>query len=132
MIHGHKIILDAHSLIWYYHQESNIKLSQNAFTAIVDAERNGIIFVSVVALMEILCVLEKGKYPIIFDEMLQDLTDSPVYNIVPLTAEIVGAMSNLPDMELHDRAIVATAIFTASELVSSDIEISKIYNRVIW
>jgi len=35
-------------------------------------------------------------------------------------------------MELHDRVIVATAIFTDTFLVSKDIKISKVYDRVIW
>jgi len=45
MIHGQRITLDAHTFIWYYHEESNTMLSQRAFTAIVEAENNVIIFV---------------------------------------------------------------------------------------
>jgi len=131
-MHSHRLTLDAHTLIWYYHQESNIRLSQGALTAIVEAERNGIIFVPVIALIEILWMLERGKYPLTFDEILQDLANNPVYNIMPLTMEIVKAMKNLSGMELHDRAIVATALITDSIIVTKDKELRTSGLKVIW
>ena len=127
-----RITIDAHTLIWYYHEDSNIKLSHRALTAILEAEEKGIIYVSTVVLMEVLRLLEKGKYPIIFDDFLKDIEDDEAYKIVPLTTEVIKAMKSFPNLELHDRAIVATALITDSVLVSKDIEISRVYNRVIW
>lgn len=132
MKHSQRVTLDAHALIWYYHEESNRELSQKAWAAIKEAEGNGTIYVPIVVLMEIISILEKGKYPIPFDNMLQDLEDNPVYNIIPLTTEVIRVMKNLPGMELHDRAIVATAIITDTELVSIDKKIPEVYKRVIW
>jgi hypothetical protein len=34
--------------------------------------------------------------------------------------------------DIHDRVIISTAIYTDTELVCLDIEISKVYDRVIW
>lgn len=132
MNHNQRITLDAHTLIWYYHQESNIKLSQRAFTAIVEAENNGVIYIPIAVLMEILWMLEKKKYPVKFDDLFQDLKANPVYEVIPLTMEIIGFMSSLPGMELFDRAIVATAIMTDSILVSKDKEIRASGLNVIW
>lgn len=127
-----RVTLDTNALIWAYHEESKKELSQKALTAIVEAEKDGVIYIPVVNLMEIITILEKGKYPIFFDDMLQDLEDNPAYSIVPLTTKVIRVMKNLPNMELHDRAIVATAIVTDTELVSMDSKIPKFYKRVIW
>lgn len=127
-----RLTLDTNALIWAYHEESKKQLSQKALTAIMEVEIDGIIYVSVVSLMELMSILEKGKYPILFDDMLQDLEDNPAYSIVPLTTEVIRTMKSLPGIELHDRAIIATAIVTDTELVSIDSAIPKFYKRVIW
>ncbi|MDQ1318739.1 MAG: hypothetical protein QG588_2401 [Candidatus Poribacteria bacterium] len=72
-----RITLDAHTLIWYYHVESNIKLSQKALATILEAEEKGIIYVPTVVLIEVLRLLEKGKYPIVFDDFLKDIESVP-------------------------------------------------------
>ncbi len=79
-----RITLDTHILIWYIHEESNARLSQRALTAIMSAEENGRIYVPAVVLIEILSLLEKRRYPISFDDMLQDIEDNEAYTIVPL------------------------------------------------
>jgi PIN domain nuclease of toxin-antitoxin system len=132
MSHSQRLTLDAHTLIWYYHQESNIRLSQKAFTSIVEAEKDSIIFVPVVVLMEILWMLEKKKYPVNFDDLLQDLETNPAYKVIPLTMDIIGLMKNSPGVELFDRAIKATALITDSVLVSKDKEIRASGLNVIW
>ncbi|MFC1712369.1 type II toxin-antitoxin system VapC family toxin [Candidatus Poribacteria bacterium] len=126
-----RITLDTHILIWYIHEESNVRLSQRALTAIMEAEENGRIYVPAVVLIEILSLLEKRRYPISFDDMLQDIEDNEAYTIVPLTTEIIKVMRNLKYLELHDRAIVATAVMTDTDLVSIDANISRRYNRVL-
>jgi PIN domain nuclease of toxin-antitoxin system len=126
-----RITLDTHILIWYIHEESNVRLSQKVLTAIEEAEEDGNIYVPAVVLIELLSLLEKGRYPISFDDMLQDIEDNEAYTIVPLTTEVIRVMRNLEGLELHDRAIVATAIMTDTDLVSTDANISRRYNRVL-
>ena len=63
--------------------------------------------------------------------MLQYIEENETYNVVPLTTEAIRIMTELKGLELHDRAIVATAIMTDTDLVSVDRDISKRYNRVL-
>jgi len=128
-----RITLDAHTLIWYFHTESNIKLSQKALTVIMEAEESGIIYVPSVAMLEILRLIEKGKFPLSYDDLLFHIEQSIAYNLISLDNELLKTVPDVTDrLELHDRVIVATAIFTDTFLVSKDIKISKVYDRVIW
>lgn len=132
MEQGKRITIDAHSLIWYVHKDSNVKLSKKAFDAIYEAERHGTIYVPIVALMEILWLIEKGKYPISFESLKDALKRDIAFEIMPLTYELMELSEGLKGVELHDRVIVATAIMTDTDLVTKDLVISKAYNRVIW
>ena len=132
MEQGKRITIDAHSLIWYVHKDSNVKLSGKAFDAIHEAERYGIIYVPIVALLEILWLIEKGKYPISFKSLKDVLKRNLAFETVPLTYELVELSEGLKGVELHDRVIVATAIMTDTELVTKDLTIPKAYGRVIW
>jgi len=128
-----RITLDAHTLIWYFHTESNNKLSQRALTVIMEAEESGIIYVPSVAMLEILRLIEKGKFPLSYDDLLFHIEQSIAYNLISLDNELLKTVPDVTDrLELHDRVIVATAIFTDTSLVSKDIKISKVYDRVIW
>jgi len=129
---GKRITIDAHTLVWYYHHESNANLSQKAWTAIKEAEKYGKIYVPTIALMEILRLIEKNKYPISFKSLIEAIRLNEAFEIIPLTVEIIELSEKLSNKDIHDRAIISTAIYTDTELVCSDIEISKIYERVIW
>ncbi len=126
-----RITLDTHILIWYVHEESNYRLSQNALKVIMEAEENGRIYIPAVVLIEALSLLEKGRYPISFDDMLQYIEDNETYIVIPLTTKVIRIMIGLKGLELHNRAIVATAIMTDTDLVSVDRDMSKRYNRVL-
>jgi PIN domain nuclease of toxin-antitoxin system len=127
-----RITIDAHSLIWYVHKDSNVKLSKKAFDIICEAEKDGTIYVPIIALMEILWLIERGKYNISFDSLKDALKRNIAFEIVPLTYELMELSEGLKGVELHDRVIVATAIMTDTELITKDLAISKAYNRVIW
>lgn len=129
---GTRITLDAHTLIWFFHTESNVKLSQKALTVIKEAEEKGTIYVPTVILMEIMRILEKRKYPVSFDEILQYIEENEAYKIVPLTTKIIKVIRNFQGRDLHDRVIIATALITDSVLVSKDKEISATGLNVIW
>jgi len=128
-----RITIDAHALIWYFHESSRGFLSAKALKAITLAEKAGIIYVPSVALLEILRLIEKGKFPLLFSDLLSWISKSVAYELIPLDGEILKAVTGISDkLELHDRTIVATAIVMDTELVSMDSEISKFYKRVIW
>jgi len=58
MEQGKRITIDAHTLIWYVHKDSNVRLSKPALDAIHMAESYGTIYVPIVALLEILWMIE--------------------------------------------------------------------------
>jgi PIN domain nuclease of toxin-antitoxin system len=132
MEQSERITVDAHSLLWYAHKDSNALLSKTALTAIQKAERYGTIYVPIVALLEILWLIEKGKYPISFKSLKDILKSNIAFEIIPLTYDLMEILEELQKMELHDRVIVATAIMTDTYLVTKDTVISKVYGRVIW
>lgn len=127
-----RITIDAHSLIWYVHKDSNVRLSEKAFNAIREAEKHGTVYVPIVALLEILWLIEKGKYPVSFKSLKDVLKRNIAFEIVPLSYEIVEISEQFKLIELHDRVIIATAIQTDTPLVAKDLIISKTYNRIIW
>jgi PIN domain nuclease of toxin-antitoxin system len=129
---GTRITLDAHTLIWFFHTESNNKLSRQAMTIIIEAEENGTIYVPTVVLMEVMRILEKKKYPVPFDEILQYIEENEAYKIVPLTTKIIKVIRNFQSRDLHDRVIISTALITDSVLVSKDKEIKATGLNVIW
>lgn len=132
MEYSERVTLDAHTLIWYVHEDSNIRLSRVALDVIDNAERNGTIYVPTVALLEILRLIEKKRYPLSFDTLVERIRHSRSYQPVPLDMDIIEVTKRFPALELHDRVIVATAIVTNSVLVSRDKEIRAAGVRVVW
>jgi PIN domain nuclease of toxin-antitoxin system len=127
-----RITIDAHTLIWYADKDSNVLLSRQALNAIEQAEAEGIIYVPIIALFEIMRLIEKRKYPIAFDQLKDTLRNSNIFQIVPFDFEILETSEKLKTLELHDRTIVATALVKDTVLVSMDRAIAKVYNRTIW
>ena len=127
-----KVTLDTHTLIWYFHKNSNEKLSVDALRVIKEAEARGIIYIPTVVLMEIMRLLEKKRYPVSFDAVLEYIEGNESYKIVPLTTKIVRNIRDFQNVDLHDRVIMATALITGSVLVSKDKEVKAPGLNVIW
>ena len=64
------ITLDAHTLIWYIDKRSNKRLSPLALEAIKTAEEEATIFVPIIALMEILHLIDAGRFPVSFNTII--------------------------------------------------------------
>jgi len=129
---GTRITLDEHTLIWYIHKPSQNNLSAKALETIRKATVDGVIYVPTITLLEIIRLIEKKKYPISFSDFITGIKRHRAFEIVSLTSEIVEISEKLHHCDIHDRVIIATAIHTDTELVSSDEEITRIYDRVIW
>ena len=127
-----RITIDAHTLIWYVHKPSRRHLSALALEAIRDAERDGIVYVPTIVLLEILRIIEKGKYPLSFDTLLFGLERSMSYEIIPFDVRLLRVAMILQDLTLHDRIIAATAMITNSALVSRDRMIGVPGVTVVW
>ncbi|MBM3212934.1 type II toxin-antitoxin system VapC family toxin [Candidatus Poribacteria bacterium] len=115
-----RLTLDAHTLIWYLDEMLHYKLSKSAMQAITKAEENGIIYIPIIAILEVLRLIEKGKFSLSFNEFMLALEKSKLYQIIPLDTRLLNYMTITQGLDLHDRLIVATAIFTNSVLISKD------------
>jgi PIN domain nuclease of toxin-antitoxin system len=129
---GTRITLDTHTLIWYIHKPSWNNLSIKALETIRKAVVDGTVYVPTIALLEVIRLIEKRKYPISFKDFIAGIKHHRAFEIVSLTPEIVEISEGLHHWDIHDRAIIATAIYADTELVSADEEITQIYDRVIW
>ena len=127
-----EITLDTHSLLWYLDENLNNKLSKNAFNAIKKAEKQGTIYISVITLVEILYLIEKGRINYNFNFILDTLEESDIYCIIPLDICILQEIENLKGLETHDRIILSTAKATNSTLISKDEIIRKNYQETLW
>ncbi len=127
-----EITLDTHSLLWYLDENLNNKLSKNAFEAIKNAEEQGSIYISIITLVEILYLIEKGRINYSFEFILKTLEESEIYYLVPLDINILQEIENLKGLETHDRIILATAKTTKSTLISKDEIIRNNYQETLW
>jgi len=126
------ITLDAHALIWYIDKQSNEKLSRLAFETIKTAEEEATIFVPIIALMEILHLIDAGRFPVSFNAIIETMKENEAYQIVPFSMELLAITIPLKGLEIHDRVIAATAILTDSILISKDRAMGASEVTVVW
>ena len=125
-------VTDTHPLIWYFMEDE--RLSHNALSVFEDAVDKGLIVVPTIVLAEIIHIYQKGRIKITFDETINRLEKSACFEIAPLSLEILKIADKISkDLEMHDKLIVATAIYYDIHLITKDEHItkSKIIN-VIW
>ncbi len=75
------LTIDTHPLVWYL--EKDHKLSTKAFNAMQQAEKDGLIYIPVIVLMEILYLNEKKRISLNFNDLLESINTSRNYKIVP-------------------------------------------------
>jgi PIN domain nuclease of toxin-antitoxin system len=126
------ITIDTHSLLWYLDSDYNKRLSRKAYNAICEAEMSGQIFIPMIVLAEALHQIDKGRFNITFDRLMFNIKSNEAYEIMPFNENVLEKSVVLKGLEIHDRLILATAILMDTSLVSADVEISKVYDRVIW
>ena len=126
------ITLDTHRLIWYVDNDLHHRLSDTACQKIATAERNGVIYIPTIALMETLDLIERGRVNLSFSDLISNIEESQNYQAVPFDADLLKVAIPLTGLEMHDRLILATAISTNSVLVSKDRDISAKGVNVVW
>jgi PIN domain nuclease of toxin-antitoxin system len=104
-------VLDAHCLIWYI--ENSPRLGRNARTVMDD--RDSSLFLPAMALAEACWFVEHGRSPIpSVSNLLEDLDRDPRIRLVPLDRAVLDIANTLVSVgEMHDRQIVATALYLA-------------------
>ena len=125
-------VTDTHSLIWYFTEDA--RLSENALIAFEKSLDIGSIIVSTIVLAEVMYICQKGRIPLTFSETLGRLEECDNFQIVPLNVDILRTADNIGvGLEMHDKLIVATAIYFSMPLITKDERIreSKIV-KVVW
>jgi PIN domain nuclease of toxin-antitoxin system len=126
------ITLDTHVLLWYVDELLKRRLSPLALRAIREAEKEGIIYIPAIVLMEMLHLVERKRSSISFDRLMMSIEESSNYRIVPIDGTLLKAAIPLKGLEIHDRLILATAMLTGSALVTKDREIKARGVNVLW
>lgn len=129
-----RITIDSHALIWYVDEKLKANLSAPALEAIREAEKEGVIYVPTIALLEVYRLIEKGKIELSFDKLLSDIERGTNYQVIPFDIELLKLSVSIKGLELHDKLIFATAMLTNSALVSKDrvIRAKNTNIKVIW
>lgn len=126
------VTVDTHVLIWYIDKTLNSKLSDEALRALQQAERNSILYIPIIVLMEILYLIEKGKVNLSFTGLMNRIENSSNYEIVPFNTELLLIVKDLQKLEVHDRLILATAQLKKTPLISKDKELRNTGLDIIW
>lgn len=129
-------VADTHAVIWYLANDA--RLSTNARKTFEDAARKGEqIAISVITLVEIVYLVEKGRIPAGRFTQLMTALDDPESLLVEvaLTPAIARTLSrvdrdDVPDMP--DRIIAATALHLNVPVISRDGKIKTSAITTIW
>ncbi len=66
-------------------------------------------------------IAKKGKITLSFEETLRKIEEYENFDIAPLDADILKVADKIKlDMEMHDKLIVATALYTKAILITKD------------
>ena len=115
---------DTHSLVWYFTDDQ--RLGKNALIAFERTVNSGTVIVPSIVLAEIMFISRKGKVTLNFDDTLIRIEEYDNYSIAPLDEDILKEANRIEsDLEMHDRLIVATALFHKTELITKDTGIKE-------
>jgi PIN domain nuclease of toxin-antitoxin system len=116
-----RFLLDTNVVVrWLYEPR---KLSREQMRVLTDAEKNGEpAAVSAITLLEVVAVVESGRVMAQIQDILDQLSASSRFQILPFTIEIASEMALMgPSLrDPADRAIVATARAHRLKLLTSD------------
>ena len=117
-------VTDTHSLVWYFTEDA--RLSKKAFDAFEGTIKSGTVIVPAVVLAEIMFIAKKGRVTLTFEETLKKIEGYENFDIAPLDAEILTIADKIEaDLEMHDKLIVATALYYEAALITKDEFVSK-------
>ncbi len=129
-------VADTHAVIWYLMNDP--RLSPAAFQAMQNAAAVGdYVFVSAISLVEIVYLIDKGRFPqSLLTEAINTLND-PMreLTLTALDDEIAQTMQQIPRTtvpDMPDRIIAATALHLNLPLVTADHKIQAANIQTIW
>ncbi len=117
-------VTDTHSLVWYFTKDQ--RLSKKAFKTFEETVREGSIIVPAVVLAEIIYISKKGRIILSFIDTLKKIEEYDNFEIKSLDIDILKIVDAIKfDMEMHDKIIVATAIYFKAGLITRDKKIKQ-------
>src|SRR3990170_8547084 len=103
-------VTDTHSLVWYFTDVPD--LSKKALQIFEGTISKGTIIVPAVVLAEIMFISKKGRINLTFEETLNKIKEYENFEIAPLDIDILVIADKIEaNMEMHDRLIIATALY---------------------
>lgn len=71
-------------------------------------------------------IAKKGRITITFDETIRKIEENDNFDIVPLDTEILKEANKIElSMEMHDKLIIATALYFTATVITRDKEIKE-------
>ncbi len=96
-------------------------------------ERDDLLLISVISLMEIMYLAERNRITINLTKTLECIESSSKYVIINLGPEILCVAETIDFYELHDRLLLATARWLDIPIMSSDEAFKEVPGiDVIW
>jgi len=117
-------VTDTHALVWYF--TDDLRLGKKALEAFEKTTDEGIIIVPSIVLAEIIFISKKGRITLTFDETIKKIVEYKNFDIASLDSDILKIANKIePDMEMHDKLIVATSLYFNAGLITRDRRIKE-------
>lgn len=125
-------VTDTHPLVWYFTEDR--RLSKKALATLEETIEQGLIIIPTIVLAEVMYICQKGKITLTFRETLTRSEEYENFEIAPLDVDILKTADNITaDLEMHDRLIVATALYLGASLITRDESVRKAkIVKTIW
>ena len=102
------------------------RLGNKALEAFEQTTDEGIILVPSIVLAEIIFISKKGRITLSFDETIRKIVEYRNFDIAALDSDILKLADKIePDMEMHDKLIVATSLYFNATLITRDRRIKE-------
>ena len=112
-------VTDTHSLIWYFTEDS--RLSKKALEVFEGTIKEGTIIIPTLVLAELMFISKKGKITLSFEETLKKIEEYENFDIAPLDVDIIKIANKIEAyLEMHDKLVVATALYFNAVLITKD------------
>ena len=121
-------VTDTHAIVWYFMDDP--RLSQSAHQAFERTIATGAIIIPTIVLAEIMYISQKGRIPITFEDTLSHIEMYENFRVAALEIDILKVAASIDgDLEMHDKLIVATALYFNAHLITKDEQITQ--SRVV-
>ncbi len=130
-----RILADTHALLWFLFNPK--RLSHAAHSALTAAESDGRVYASMISVVEVRYLVEKGRVASeAYDDLVMAIHDPDIaLTLVPIDLDVSLTVERIPrEMvpDLPDRIIAATALSHSLPLVTADCKIRASRIATIW